>query len=60
MHDGWYKVSHPLGTVRVLQVQCNNTEAGSVKLLQERGCIFEEVVIVPVKEHERLVQHGMG
>lgn len=60
MHDGWYKVSHPLGTVRVLEVKQNNTEFGEVPKLLERGCIFEEVVIVPVKEHERLVQHGRG
>lgn len=54
MNNGTYQITYPNGQKNIVEVEANRTNLGSVSSLQD--CLFEEVVIVPKREMQRLLE----
>ena len=53
--DGWYKMSDKRGDVQVLRVYKGRTSEGSVEILEQNGCLFEEVFIFTKEGLQRAI-----
>lgn len=59
MRDGWYRVAHPLGRVRVLEIVRNSSEAGTVVMMEQQGCIIEEVEVLNREQLEQRINDAL-
>jgi hypothetical protein len=59
VRDGWYRVAHPLGRVRVLKIEANGSDGGSVAMMHQQGCIFEEVEVLNREQLDQRINDAL-